>query len=306
VNEPAGTAVVGDAGRGKLRAWIDLVRPKQWIKNTFVLAPLLFSGRALQPDAQLRAAAAFLLFSLASGAAYAFNDVLDRRSDSAHPTKRLRPVASGLIAPAHALLASLVLTIVAVAGGWLLSPALGSLLVLYVALNGLYGVSLKRIVIVDVFAIAAFFVLRLVTGSAAVGVRPSVWLLMCGGLLALYLGLAKRRRELSLLGSGSHEHRNVLSQYSVALLDQLSTVLLAVTIVSYVMYTRESETAQKVGSDALSYSAAFVLFGVFRYVYLVHRGEGGDPADTLLADRWLLGAGLLWVLYCGLVVYRPF
>ena len=155
------------------------------------------------------------------------------------------------------------------------------------------------------FAIASFFVLRLVGGSAAIGVVPSVWLLLCGGLLALYLGFAKRRAELQLLGASSADHRAVLSQYSTGFLDQLSVVLLSVTIVSYIMYTIASPTALEVGSDALSYSTVFVLYGVLRYLYLVHRSsEGGDPAETLLTDRALIATVLFWFIYCAYVVYR--
>jgi 4-hydroxybenzoate polyprenyltransferase len=158
-------------------------------------------------------------------------------------------------------------------------------------------------VIVDVFVIAAFFVMRLVAGALAVNVKPSIWLLLCGGLLALYLGFAKRRHELVLLGGGSPTHRAVLADYSTTFLDQLSVVLLSVTIVSYIMYTLESDTARIVGSESLSYSTAFVLYGVLRYLYLVHRNEGGNPTETLLTDRSLLAAVVLWGAYCGAIIY---
>ena len=291
---------------GVMRAWIHLLRPRQWIKNFFILAPLLFSGLALDPSSQLRALATFGVFCLLASGVYAFNDVVDRDSDRAHPVKRHRPVAAGLITSRAALIGATMLLIGSVSLALLISPGVGTIALTYLAINVLYGLLLKRIVIVDVFAIASFFVLRLLAGAAAVLVQPSVWLLLCGGLLALYLGFAKRRHELVLLGDGSADHRAVLSQYTTGFLDQLSVVLLAVTIVSYILYTVESPTSQAVGSHALSYSTVFVLYGVLRYLYLVNRHEGGNPAETLLTDRSLLVAVLMWVIYCGVVIYRPF
>jgi 4-hydroxybenzoate polyprenyltransferase len=163
----------------------------------------------------------------------------------------------------------------------------------------------KEIVVLDVFAIASFFVIRLLTGAAAVGVDPSVWLLLCGGLLALYLGFTKRRHELVLLGDESAGHRGVLSQYTPGFLDQMSMVLLSVTVVCYIMYTLESPTENAVGTNLLSYSTAFVLYGVFRYLFLVHQRNGGSPTETLLNDRQLLLVAAFWLVYCGLVIYRP-
>jgi 4-hydroxybenzoate polyprenyltransferase len=284
-------------------AWIRAVRPEQWIKNGFVLAPLLFSGRALEWPYQWRALLAFVAFSAMASAVYLMNDVVDREADRRHPGKRHRPVAAGSISPPAALAVSALLAVMGLAAGVVARPAVALVLAAYLVLNMLYGTWLKHMVIVDVFSIASFFLLRLVAGSAAVDVRPSIWLLLCGGLLALYLGFAKRRHELVLLGSGSAAHRTVLADYSTAFLDQLSVVLLSVTIVAYIMYTLESNTARLVGTEALSYSTVFVLYGVLRYLYLVNRNEGGDPTGTLLTDRPLLAAVTLWGLYCGAVIY---
>ena len=292
---------------GALTSWIRVLRPHQWVKNCFVLAPLLFSGKALDSTSQLRSLFAFLVFCGLASSVYIFNDVVDRNSDRAHPIKRRRPIAAGEIGVPQALVVAALLLATSITSAFLVSPALGGIAVSYLALNVLYSVWLKHVVIVDVFAISAFFVLRLLSGAAAVNVRPSVWLVLCGGLLALYLGFAKRRHELVLLGNGSAaEHRAVLVEYSTAFLDQLSVVLLSVTIVSYIMYTLESETARAVGGDALSYSTVFVLYGVLRYLHLVHRRQDGNPTDTLLTDKGLMAAVILWVLYCGLVLYRPF
>jgi 4-hydroxybenzoate polyprenyltransferase len=285
-------------------AWLRLLRPKQWVKNTFVLAPLLFSGKALDGGSVLRALAAFVLFCLIASAVYAFNDVVDRSVDRVHPTKRRRPVAAGAIPPRRALVLSAALAATSMVGGWLVSPALLALLASYATLNLLYTYRLKHVVIIDVFCIAAFFVFRLLAGTSAIAVEPSVWLLLCGSLLALYLGFAKRRNELLLLGGDRTSHRTVLSQYSAEFLDQVSIVLLSTTVISYVMYTLNSATAMQVGSEALTYSTAFVLYGVFRYQYLAHHHSGGDPTETLLTDRPLLVSVLLWFAYCAYVAYR--
>ena len=292
-------------GAGLARAWARQLRPHQWVKNLFVLAPLLFSGRALDAGAQGRAALAFVAFCLAASGVYVLNDLLDRRHDRAHPVKRHRPIAAGLIPVPQAVLGGVGLTVAALALATGIAPALAAALMAYLAANVVYSTWLKHHVILDVFGLAAFFLLRLLAGAGAVGVQPSVWLLLCGGLLALYLGFTKRRHELTLLGEGSVRHREVLAQYTIAFLDQLSVVLLSVTLVSYIMYTRESETARLVGSDALTYSAVFVLYGVLRYLHLVHRdgGQGGNPAETLLTDRALLLAVVLWVAYCAIVLY---
>jgi 4-hydroxybenzoate polyprenyltransferase len=291
--------------RGGARSWLREIRPHQWLKNLFVLAPIIFSGRALQWDSQWRAALAFAAFSLAASGVYVLNDLLDAENDRAHPVKRHRPIAAGEISSTAAWVGGVLLVSVALAMAFTINLQVVAILVAYLLLNVLYSVRLKHIVILDVFALSAFFLLRLLAGAWAVQVVPSVWLLLCGGLLTLYLGFAKRRHELYLLGGDSHEHRKVLAQYTMPFLDQLSVVLLAVTIVAYIMYTRESETAKLVGSDALSYSTAFVLYGVLRYLYLVHRdgSGGGNPAETLLTDRSLLIVVVLWALYCGAVIY---
>ena len=291
------------AGGGGARAWIRAVRPEQWLKNGFVLSPLVFSGKALLWDAQWRALVAFAAFCAVASAVYLMNDVIDRNADRLHPQKAKRPIASGLIGSGSALTVAVLLGTAGLAAGAVAGLGVAGILLSYLALNVLYGMWLKNVVIVDVFAIAAFFIMRLLAGSLAVDVKPSIWLLLCGGLLALFLGFAKRRHELVLLGGGSPTHRAVLADYNTTFLDQLSVVLLAVTIVSYIMYTLESDTARMVGSEWLSYSTAFVLYGVLRYLYLVHRNQGGNPTETLLTDRALLAAVVLWGAYCGAIIY---
>lgn len=291
------------AGAG---AWIRLLRPAQWVKNFFVLAALLFSGRAVEIPAVLAAVGAFVAFCLLSSSVYVLNDVADREADRAHPTKRNRPIAAGRVGVGAAVGLGVALGTGGLGMAWAVAPAVALTGAVYLGLNVLYTLRLKRVVLLDVFSLAAFFLLRILAGAAAVEVTPSIWLLLCGGLLALYLGFAKRRHELLLLGEGSTAHREVLRHYSPVFLDQMSVVLLAVTIVSYIMYTVFSETALEVGSNWLVYSTVFVLYGVFRYLYLVHEREGGSPTETLLTDSAIMIDVLLWLAYCGWAIYRPF
>ena len=281
-----------------------LLRPRQWIKNGFVLAPLLFSGLAMNPGAAANSLGAFVCFCLIASGIYCWNDVSDSSADRAHPAKRNRPIAAGRVSRRTGIVLGSVLVLASLALGAFIAPLLALVLVSYAGLNVIYSLLLKRVVLVDVFAIAAFFVLRLLAGVAAIGVHASVWLLLCGGLLSLYLGFTTRRHELTLLGDGSGEHRTVLEQYDIEALDPISGSLLAVTIVSYIMYTISSSTALSVGSEALSYSTVFVLYGVFRYLYLVRRSHGGDPAGTLFTDRALLTDVALWAIYCAATLYH--
>lgn len=288
-----------------LRDWIRLIRPQQWIKNAFVLTPLLFSGKFLDLTADLRAGLAFISFCFLASAVYAWNDILDREGDRQHPTKRMRPVAAGRIGVSAAAWSGVILAAVGLAGCAILGQPVLVVAVAYLGLNVLYSFRLKHVVVLDVFCVAGFFVLRLLAGARAVAVVPSIWLLLCGGLLALYLGFAKRRHEIVLLGSGSSQHRTVLADYSPAFLDQMSGVLLSVTIVAYIMYTLSPEKLAEIGSYRLTYSAGFVLYGVFRYLFLVHQREGGNPNDVLFTDRALLASVVLWFLYCFWVIYSP-
>lgn len=289
----------------RIQIWIRLLRPTHWAKNLFVLTPLLFSGQAGDFAVALDAGLVFVAFCLAASAVYAFNDVQDRENDRAHPVKRLRPVASGQIGTTHAIAAAAILAGLALVLAAVVDTGAAAWIALYLGLNAMYSTWLKRVVILDVFAIASFFVMRLLAGSAAVHVQPSVWLLLCGGLLALYLGFAKRRHELAVLGATSADHRGVLAEYSAPFLDQISAVLLAVTVVSYIMYALTSDTAARVGTEALSYGTPFVLYGVFRYLYLVHRRDLGTPTETVLSDRPLLITVTLWIAYNAWILYRP-
>jgi 4-hydroxybenzoate polyprenyltransferase len=282
------------------------LRPQQWTKNLFVFAGLLFSGRLIDRAAWPAAIAAFLIFSGLSGAVYLVNDVLDRAADAQHPIKRFRPVASGALAPGIALMAALILTAVCIAAATAVNPGLTIAAVSYVVLLGAYSAALKHYVIIDVLTLSGGFVLRAVAGAVAINVPISHWLLVCSTLLALFIGLSKRRHELTLLSDGAAGHRPILQEYSPYLLDQMISVVTAATLVAYSVYTISSETAERLGSDRLGLTIPFVLYGIFRYLYLVHRRDGGgSPSGLLLTDRPLLVCVALWVAAVVLVLYTP-
>ena len=280
------------------------LRPQQWTKNLFVFAGLLFSGHLLDRAAWPPALAAFLIFCGLSGAVYLVNDVLDREADAQHPIKRHRPIASGALSPGVALGAALVLAAACVAGAAAINGQLTMAAVGYVVLLGTYSAALKHYVIIDVLTLAAGFVLRAVAGAVAIGVPISHWLLVCTTLLALFIGLSKRRHELTLLNDGAAGHRPILQEYSPYLLDQMISVVTAATLVAYSVYTISSETAERLGSDRLGLTIPFVLYGIFRYLYLVHqRNQGGSPSELLLTAPPLLVCVALWVAAVVLVIY---
>ena len=282
------------------------LRPGQWTKNLFVLAGLLFGRRLLDVPSILQAAAAFVIFCGLSSAVYLFNDVMDRDADRVHPLKGTRPIASGALSPHVAVTAALILGIAATAAAFLLRPMFGVASVAYLVLLVLYSVLLKNLVIIDVLTIAAGFVLRAVAGAVAVAVPISHWLLVCTTLLALFLALSKRRHELTLLAGGATEHRRILQEYSPYLLDQMVAVVTASTLVAYAIYATSAETAERLGTDRLGLTIPFVLYGIFRYLYLVHQKRGGgSPAELLLADRPLLICVGLWAASVVLILYTP-
>jgi 4-hydroxybenzoate polyprenyltransferase len=282
------------------------LRPGQWTKNLFVLAGLLFGRRLLDPASVLLASAAFAIFCTLSSAVYLFNDVVDREADRVHPLKGTRPIASGALSPGLALITALILSVAGTGGAFLLRPLLGVVAASYLLLLIAYSMFLKNIVIVDVLTIAAGFVLRAVAGAVAVTVPISQWLLVCTTLLALFLVLSKRRHELTLLAGEATEHRRILQEYTPYLLDQMVGVVTASTLVAYAIYATSAETAERLGTDRLGLTIPFVLYGIFRYLYLVHQKRGGgSPAELLLADRPLLVCVGLWAATVVFILYTP-
>ena len=275
------------------------LRPRQWPKNGAVLLALVFSLELGRPEQVLRALVATLLFCLLSGAVYLVNDLRDAEHDRVHPRKRHRPIASGRLSPVVAAGAAALLAVVTLGGGFILSSGVGWMMSGYVLLQALYVAILKHAVILDVLALSLGFVIRAATGAVVVGVPISPWLYFCALLLALFLALGKRRQELvSLTASGmaadlAQRHRPALEQYTVALLDQLIQVVTTCLVLAYSLYTFSAENLP--GNHAMMLTVPFVLYGLFRYLYLVHvRGEGGAPEEVLLRDTGIAACVALW------------
>ena len=285
------------------RALIRSLRPEQWLKNGFVFAPLIFSGGVLDPEGWMRTGLAAVAFCAAASATYLVNDVLDREVDRLHPSKRLRPVAAGELPVAAALVAAVLLVALATVASSPLGRLVVAVILTYLVLTLTYSLLLKDAVFVDVLVVATGFVLRVVGGAAAVPVPVSRWLLMCAFLLALYLALGKRRAELVLLGKDAGTHRQVLGHYSLPLVDQAISVVLGATVLAYTLYTVAPDTVAKVGSEGLLATVPVVLYGLFRYLFLLHRRElGGSPTRVLLTDPPLLATVILWLAIATAVI----
>ena len=289
-----------------LKALLLTLRPEQWTKNLLVFAGVMFGGRLLDVTALWAAITTFAVFCALSSAVYIFNDIADREADRQHPLKSSRPIAAGDLSPAAAALAGAVLAGAALAVATIMTPRLGLVAAAYLVLLLLYSAALKHFVIVDVLVIAGGFVLRAVAGAVAVAVPISHWLLVCTTLLALFLALSKRRHELTLLGEGAVGHRRILEEYSPYLLDQMIAVVTASTLVAYTLYTTDAETAARLGTTRLGLTVPFVLYGIFRYLYLVHQKRGGgSPSTMLVTDRPLLACVALWAASVAVILYFP-
>jgi 4-hydroxybenzoate polyprenyltransferase len=287
-----------------LGALVASLRPRQWTKNLLVFAGLMFSGGLHEPVLLARSTLAFVLFCLLSGGVYLVNDVIDAERDRAHPQKRHRPVASGRLPPTVALATGLVLLIGGSLAGFLLSLRFGVVALAYAVLLTAYSLGLKHVVIVDTLIIAGGFVLRALAGVVVLGIDFSYWLLLCTILLALFLTFGKRRHELLALEGGATDHRPILSEYSPQLLDQMIAVVTASTLMAYALYTMAPETQARLGTTRLPLTIPFVLYGIFRYLYLLYRRDlGGNPSEHLLTDRALLLAVALWGVTVVLVLY---
>lgn len=283
--------------RKGVSALVRAMRPRHWLKNGFVLAPAVFAGHAFDPPAMLKALAVAAAFCLASSAGYLVNDVVDREADRSDPVKRLRPVASGELGIAPALTWAVALFAVAIAASWSQGSIVAYALGAYVVLTLLYSVLLKVIPVVDVMVLATGFLIRLAAGALAIRVVISHWLVVCGFLLALLLAFGKRLPEAGQTGGRS-------PRYPLSFLHDVVTMLAGVTLVAYTLYTVAPDTTAKLGgSNALLLTAPLVLFGVLRYLLLLHREGAQDPTATLLRDRTLLATVVLWIVTAGVIVY---
>jgi 4-hydroxybenzoate polyprenyltransferase len=279
------------------------LRPIQWIKNGFVFVPLIFDRKLLEPRYFLTTLAGFVLLCVVSGTVYLINDLADIEKDRAHPTKRNRPLASGRLSTRVAIVAAVALPLVALPLAFLLSPAFAAIAAGYLVLQITYSFWLKHVVIIDVFCVATGFVLRVVAGVVLVDAeRFSPWLYLFTTVLALFLGFGKRRHELVLLREEANNHRAILDQYNIALLDEMIVILTATTILTYSLYTFSAEGLPP--NHLMMLTIPFVLYGIFRYLYLIHvRDEGGAPEEIVIRDRPMLAALVLWSIAVFIILY---
>jgi 4-hydroxybenzoate polyprenyltransferase len=279
------------------------LRPRQWVKNLFVFAGVVFAQQLFSPALAV-ALAAFIIFCGLSGAIYLLNDVADRERDLLHPVKRTRPIASGELPVTRAVTIAIVLIVAGLGAAWLIARPFAVAALAYVALLSAYSAWLKHLVIADVLAVALGFVLRAVAGALAIGVAISGWLIICTLQIALFLALGKRRHEYLSLGDDAVRHRPILAQYSAGLLDQMIAVVTASAITAYALYTMSPETVAKFQTQLLPVTLPFVLYGIFRYLYLLYRRQlGGNPSELFLNDRPLLVNTLSWMLAVILILY---
>lgn len=286
--------------------YIRLLRPHQWTKNLFVFSGILFSHRWGEAGLWYQVISAAVAFSLASSGIYALNDVADRDQDRAHPRKRLRPVASGAVSSFGALLLGCTCLLLGLALSFKVSMTAFWILLIYIGINTAYSIRLKHVVILDIFIIAAGFMLRILAGTEGVAIEPSRWLLLCGFMLTLFLGAAKRRAELMELETLASEatQRRVLEDYTPALLDLILGITATGSIITYGLYTMSPEVIRMQGTDNLVYTLPIVIYGLFRYLYRLYaHGSGGDPSTDLFRDPHLLAAGALWIC-CTIILLR--
>ena len=283
---------------------IKALRVYQWTKNLLVLAPLVFAGQLDRFDQDLKGLMALAAFCLAASGTYLFNDLIDIEKDRAHPEKRHRPLASGALS----VPAAWILLVLLLAGGLAMGVSIhlkfAIALLFYIVLNISYSLVLKDLIIIDVLAVAIGFVIRAIAGAIALDVIFSNWLVVCTLFLALFLALSKRRHEILLLEEEARNHRTVLYHYSVPYLDHLILIVAGGALITYTIYTCSIEVVERLGTDKLYMTLPFVVYGLFRYIYLIHdNADRGDPASTLLRD-WPLGLNVaLWAVACCAIIY---
>jgi 4-hydroxybenzoate polyprenyltransferase len=283
---------------------IKSLRPQQWTKNLFIFAAIIFSQEAFTIPLLFKASIAFFVFCALSGSLYIFNDIIDLKKDRLHPLKSKRPLAAERITRAQAVTGFIIFSTLGILLALTLNLNFIWIVLLFFILQIAYSFWLKHIVILDVFVISIGFVIRVAAGAMAIKVDISPWLLICTLLLALFLALSKRRHELFLLKGNAGEHRTVLDDYSSSLLDQMISVVTASTVIAYCLYTISEETVAKFGTHELIYTVPFVLYGIFRYLYLIHhKFEGGTPETLILKDKPLLAAILFWIISAFFIIY---
>ena len=281
------------------------MRCHQWVKNGFILAAPVFAKQITVPDKAVATAVAVFVFCLGASAVYLLNDLVDLERDRLHPLKKSRPLASGRMTRREAWVLMVILALGSLVVSVLALPFSAVLvLVAYLVSSALYSLLFKHLVILDVMFIAVGFLLRVLMGSFATSVPPSHWLLLCTLNLSLFLGFTKRRAELVALEDAAQNHREVLEHYSLSFLDQMIAIVTGATLVCYILYTVDARTAEVFGTHYLVATVPFVLYGVFRYLYLsYHRSEGGSPTRAILTDRPFQVNLLLWGITCVIIIY---
>ncbi len=283
--------------------WISM-RPRQWVKNSFLFSGLLFSKNLFQAELLIKVSMGFILFCLAASSIYIFNDIQDRENDCKHPEKCRRPIALGNLSVTQAYFVSVLLGVIALVFAPLLNLLFFAILVAYILLNLAYSLILKQVVILDIMCIAFGFVLRILAGTTLAGIIPSDWLIVCTMAISLFLGFSKRRNELVLKVNHTDHQRKVLADYSIPFLDQMIAMVTACTVMSYMLYTVSSETIARFGTRNLIFTIPFVLFGIFRYLYLIyHKRTMEEPTDLILRDFSSLFNILLWLGTIILIIY---
>ena len=286
-----------------MREYLRLMRPHQWVKNGFVFTGLLFGHAWREPALVLKVTLAAVAFSFVASGGYIVNDLADREQDRAHPSKRGRPLAAGTVTPRAALAVSAGLVLAGLGIGLAASTGVLLSLLVYLSLSLVYSLGLKNVLILDVFLIASGFMIRILAGTLGVGIPPSRWLLLCGLMLTLFLGFAKRRAELNLTAEGRRESRRTLMHYTGPLLDAAMGITAACVIMSYSLYAMSSETIRAHGTANLIYTVPFIVYGVLRYLFLVEsRQRGEDPARELARDPQMLIVGVGWLVVTLLLI----
>ena len=288
--------------RNRLKDIVRAIRPNQWIKNGFVFLGVVFSGDWQDPRMFFRVVSATLAFCLVSSAVYVFNDLLDQENDRRHPVKRLRPIAAGLVSPAVAWLLGVGLVVSGLALGFTISKVDAIILLVYLAQNIAYSKVLKRVVLLDVFIVSFGFMLRILSGTLGVGIDPSNWLLLCSMMFTLFIGFGKRWAELGDSVDESGSFRPVLNRYNREVLNQFTGICAGGAIITYGLYTLDPATVALHHTSNLIYTIPFVIYGIFRYLYLIHTGEGGDPSKLVVRDPHIYVTVMLWLATVVLIL----
>ncbi len=286
-----------------MKDYLLLMRPLHWIKNIFVLAALLFGQKLVEPLAVGRAIGGFFCFSLAASAVYIFNDIFDRNADSLHPEKSKRPIASGSVSIGSAMVMSVICSVVAVAGSFILAQSFAVIILIYIVLIVLYSIMLKRTLILDCVVISVGFCLRAIAGAVVVGVSISHWLVICTFALCLFLAFSKRRSEVAQLQENSESFRKTLAGYTPELLAHMLDVTSGLAIVCFLLYATDVETIEKFGTENLVYTTPVVLYCIFRFSALIQKGKFSGPVQLILKDLPFQIGFMLWVLFCIGIIY---